>query len=139
LTRTAPGNLVGPAAVDRAPRHVRLADDVLEYDASSSPSAHSSTTGDQATAARFGVDLTTDGATTPQLAISLDTRHHPEATITLSRPVTLDPAIATGEAITTTAQGALSLRGQSHRPRPVRFAGGHGIAEFHLVLHRSPR
>ncbi|MFL6118098.1 YceI family protein [Actinophytocola sp.] len=74
-------------------------------------------TGDQATAARFTVDLTTlttDGATTPQLATSLDTRHHPEAIITLAEPLALDSTIASGEAITKTVGGQLSLRGQTH-------------------------
>jgi polyisoprenoid-binding protein YceI len=72
-------------------------------------------TGNQATAGRFTVDLTTlttDGKPTPQLAISLDTAQHPEAVVAVTAPLTIDPAIASGNAVTIPAQ--LSLRGQSH-------------------------
>lgn len=69
-------------------------------------------TGNQATAGRFTVDLTTlttDGKPTPQLAISLDTAQHPEAVVALTAPLTIDPAVTP-----VTIPGQLSLRGQSH-------------------------
>jgi polyisoprenoid-binding protein YceI len=73
------------------------------------------------TAATFTVDLTTltddgtaSGQKTPQVAISLDTRHHPEATITLTRPLPLDPAIDSGATVTANAPAELTLRGQTH-------------------------
>lgn len=71
-------------------------------------------TTDQISTATFRVDLTTittNGQTTPQLSESLDTAHHPEATVTLTQPLTLDPAFATGATVTTTAPGQLTLRG----------------------------
>jgi hypothetical protein len=71
----------------------------------------------EATEATFRIDLTTlntNGTPTPQLAISLDTKHHPNATITLTEPLDLDPAITSGTTITTTAPAQLSLRGQTH-------------------------
>jgi YceI-like protein len=73
------------------------------------------------TTATVTVDLTTltddgtpDGQKTPQVAISLDTRHHPDATITLTEPMDLDPAIDSGATVTTTARAELTLRGQTH-------------------------
>jgi len=76
--------------------------------------------------ATFTVDLTAltddgspDGRRTPQVAISLDTRHHPDATITLTEPLDLDPAIESGTAVTTTARAELTLRGRTH---PVTIA-----------------
>ena len=73
------------------------------------------------TSATFTVDLTTltddgtpGGRRTPQVAISLDTRHHPDATVTLTRPLDLDPAIDAGTTVTTTARAELTLRGRTH-------------------------
>lgn len=79
------------------------------------------TTATTITAATFTVDLTTltddgtaGGRKTPQVAISLDTRHHPEATITLTEPTELDATIGSGAAVTTTVRAELTLRGQTH-------------------------
>jgi polyisoprenoid-binding protein YceI len=77
--------------------------------------------GNEITAATFRVDLTAithDGKTTPQLTTSLDTARHPEATVTLTRPVTLDPAFISGGTVTATVTGELTLRGVAH---PVTF------------------
>jgi YceI-like protein len=78
-------------------------------------------------AATFTVDLaslTDDGSShgrkTPQVAISLDTRHHPDATVTLIEPLNLDPAIDSGAAVVLTARAELTLRGQTH-PVTVAF------------------
>jgi len=78
------------------------------------------------TAATFTVDLTTltgdgtaGGQKTPQVAVSLDTRRHPEATITLTEPLDLDPAIDSGATVTASAGADLTLRGQTH---PVTIA-----------------
>ena len=73
----------------------------------------------QVTAARLRVDLTTikvAGRTQPQFATSLDTRDHPSATVTLTRPVTLSSAFTSGATITATATGQLTMAGVS---RPV--------------------
>ncbi|HEU5469499.1 MAG TPA: YceI family protein [Actinophytocola sp.] len=73
--------------------------------------------GNQITAADFRVDLTTitsNGQVTPQLALSLDTEHHPQATITLTQPITMDPAFTAGGTTTSTASGQLTLRGITH-------------------------
>ena len=72
----------------------------------------------QLTAATFRVDLTTikvDDKASPQFANSLDTRQHPDATFTLTQPMTLPADLDTG-AVTATATGRLSLHGVS---RPV--------------------
>ena len=71
----------------------------------------------QVTWATFHVDLTTikvGGKSQPQFAKSLDTQDHPDATFTLTQPVTLSPAYTSGSAITTTATGQLTMRGASH-------------------------
>ncbi len=74
--------------------------------------------GERVTAASVRIDLTTiasdNGTKTPQLAIGLDTAHHPEATVALTGPVALDPAVASGGTVTTTAAGELTLRGETH-------------------------
>lgn len=78
--------------------------------------------GDQVTSATFGIDLTTltaGGKQQPQVAISLDTQRFPRATFTLTRPMTLGPAVASGATGTATATGQLSLRGNT---RQVTFA-----------------
>ncbi|MBE1495769.1 polyisoprenoid-binding protein YceI [Amycolatopsis lexingtonensis] len=72
---------------------------------------------DQATAARFTVDLTTlttNGKPTPQLAISLDTARYPEALVTLAAPQKVDATFASGDAVTETVAGQLMLRGRTH-------------------------
>jgi hypothetical protein len=73
------------------------------------------------TTATFTVDLTTltddgtaSGQKTPQVEISLDTRNHPNATITLTRPLAVDPAIQAGTAVTMTAPADMTLRGRTH-------------------------
>jgi polyisoprenoid-binding protein YceI len=73
--------------------------------------------GSRVTRAALRVDLSAikvNGKTQPQLASSLSTRAHPEATFTLSGPVTLGPALGSGAVITTTSTGQLTLRGISH-------------------------
>jgi polyisoprenoid-binding protein YceI len=76
-----------------------------------------SVSGDQVTAAAFRVDLTTvkiNGKTRqPQFVTSLDTRHHPTATFTLTRPVTLGSGFTSGATITATAVGRLTMHGVS--------------------------
>lgn len=69
--------------------------------------------------ARISVSLTTvtvSGNVQPPFATSLGTRDHPVATFTLTRPVTLSPAFATGKTIRATAVGELVMNGAS---RPV--------------------
>ncbi len=91
------------------------------------------TTATTITAATFTVDLTTltdDGTTggqkTPQVAISLDTRHHPDATIALTEPTELDPAIDSGATVTTTARAEMTLRGRTHPVTITLTAHRHG-------------
>lgn len=55
--------------------------------------------------------LTSGGKPAPQFGISLDTQHHPDATVGLARPVTLDDSFASGATTTVTAAGELTLRG----------------------------
>jgi polyisoprenoid-binding protein YceI len=77
--------------------------------------------GGRLTSAAIRVDLTAvkiGGKTQPQLAKSLGTARNPEATFTLTRPVTLSPAFASGATIRVTATGLLELNGVS---RPVTF------------------
>jgi len=72
---------------------------------------------DSVTRAAFTVGLTTikvGGKVPAQLAASLDTRAYPTATFTLSEPVRLDPAFASGATITSTVAGLLSMHGSSH-------------------------
>lgn len=71
----------------------------------------------QVARATFRVDLTTikvGGKSQPQFARSLDTQDHPNATFTLTEPVTLSHAFTSGSAITTTATGQLTMRAASH-------------------------
>lgn len=71
--------------------------------------------------ATFQVDLTTitsHGKTQPQLAVSLDTSSHPDATLVLTRPITLSPAVTSGATVTAVASGQLTLRGVT---RPITF------------------
>jgi polyisoprenoid-binding protein YceI len=70
--------------------------------------------GGQVTRAVFHIGLTSitiAGKAQPQFARSLDANHHPGATITLARPLTLPPAFASGATITVRAPGRLTLRG----------------------------
>jgi polyisoprenoid-binding protein YceI len=78
--------------------------------------------GDRVTGARFRIDLAAikvSGKTQPQFARSLDTAADPDATFTLTRPVTLSPAFTSGAAVTATATGRLAMHGVS---RLVTFA-----------------
>lgn len=96
-------------------------------------------------------------ALVPGVTTSLDTANHPEATIALTRPVTLDPAFVSGGTVTATVTGELTLRGvanpgdlRRHRPPgrtalqatgtiPVAFADW-GIPQPHrLLLAGLPR
>jgi polyisoprenoid-binding protein YceI len=79
----------------------------------------------QLTAATLRVDLTTikvDDKASPQFANSLDTRQHPDATFTLTQPITLPADLDTGSAVTATATGRLSLHGVS-RPVTLTISG----------------
>ena len=70
---------------------------------------------DTVTAATFRVNLTTlkvGGKSQPQFAASLDTREHPFATFTLTRPVTLGAGFTTGRAVAATAIGELAMNGR---------------------------
>jgi polyisoprenoid-binding protein YceI len=76
--------------------------------------------GGQVSRAAFQVSLgaiTVNGkARQPQLVKSLDVTAHPNATVTLTQPVTLSPAFSSGAVITRTAAATLTLNGIS---RPV--------------------
>jgi polyisoprenoid-binding protein YceI len=68
------------------------------------------------TTAMFRIDLSTltvSGKKQPQFAASLDTANHPVATFTLTQPVRLGPAFASGSTITARCSGDLTLRGVS--------------------------
>jgi polyisoprenoid-binding protein YceI len=72
--------------------------------------------GNQVTSAKFSIELATievGGKTEPQLAKSLDTASHPNATFTLSQPLTLTSAFTSGGVLTTTATGHLVMNGLS--------------------------
>ena len=76
-------------------------------------------TGHTITSARFSVNLTTvtvNGKIQRQFATSLGTHDHPLATVSLARPVTLNPAFAAGRTVTAIATGQLTMNGTS---RPV--------------------
>lgn len=73
--------------------------------------------GDQVTSATLRIGLASikvSGRTQPQLAKSLGTRQFPGATFTLTRPVLLGLAFASGASITVTATGQLTMHGASH-------------------------
>ncbi|HEV8566417.1 MAG TPA: YceI family protein, partial [Actinoplanes sp.] len=70
--------------------------------------------GGQATTATVRINLlalTSAGKPAPQFGISLDTQHHPDATVGLVRPVALDDRFASGATTTITAAGQLTLHG----------------------------
>jgi polyisoprenoid-binding protein YceI len=74
--------------------------------------------GAQLTSAAVRVDLTAvkvGGKTQPQFAKSLGTARYPAATFTLTRPVTLSPAFASGATVRVTATGLLELNGASRQ------------------------
>ncbi len=76
----------------------------------------------QVTAASFTVDLGTlivNGKPPPQLAISLDTGAYPLATIELTPPLVLGPALASGGPASMTAKGKLTMNGVT---KPVTIA-----------------
>lgn len=73
---------------------------------------------DRVTSATFRIDLDTvrvGGKAQPQFAQSLGTRDHPDATFTLTQPVTLGSAFTSGATIATTAIGQLAMHGVSRR------------------------
>jgi polyisoprenoid-binding protein YceI len=81
--------------------------------------------GDRVTKATFRIGLTTikvGGKAQPQLATSLGTRDHPDATFTLTHPVTLSTGFASGVPITVAADGYLAMHGVS-RPVTVTVSG----------------
>ncbi len=70
--------------------------------------------GGKATTASLRVNLlalTSGGKPAPQFGQSLDTQHHPDASVGLARPVALDESFASGAAATVTAAGQLTLHG----------------------------
>jgi polyisoprenoid-binding protein YceI len=74
--------------------------------------------GGRLASAAIRVDLTAvkvGGKTQPQFAKSLGTARYPEATFTLTGPVTLSPAFAAGATIRVTATGLLELNGVSRQ------------------------
>jgi polyisoprenoid-binding protein YceI len=74
--------------------------------------------GSRLTGAAIRVDLTAvkvGGKTQPQFAKSLGTQQDPEAMFTLTRPVTLSPAFASGATIKVTATGLLELNGSTRQ------------------------
>ncbi len=73
--------------------------------------------GQRVTEASFRVDLTAitvNGETQAQFARSLGTHADPAATITLVKPVTLDPAFTSGTTISVTVRARLTMHGVSH-------------------------
>jgi len=73
---------------------------------------------DRLTSAAVRVDLTgvkVGGKTQPQFAKSLGTARYPEATFTLTGPVTLSPAFAAGATISVMVRGRLELNGISRQ------------------------
>jgi polyisoprenoid-binding protein YceI len=59
--------------------------------------------------------LTTGNAKpAPQFGSSLDTQRHPDATISLTQPMTLDAAFTSGTTLTVNAAGTLTLHGVTH-------------------------
>ncbi len=70
------------------------------------------------TAGSFQVDLPSvafKGKPVAQLQLSLDTRDHPDATITLEGPVTFGPGFVSGGTLNTMATALLTMRGMSRR------------------------
>ena len=71
--------------------------------------------GGQATTADLRVGLLAltsgDAKPAPQFGISLDTQRYPDATISLTQPVTLDAAFTSGTTLTVNAAGTLTLHG----------------------------
>lgn len=69
----------------------------------------------QVTTAELRVGLlaltTGDAKPAPQFGISLDTQRYPDATISLTQPVTLNAAFASGTTLTVDAAGTLTLHG----------------------------
>jgi polyisoprenoid-binding protein YceI len=81
--------------------------------------------GDQVTGGAFHIGLTSmkvGGKAQPQFAKSLDTSRDPVATVTLTRPVTLSAAFASGATVTERVTGRLAMHGIS-RPVVVTVSG----------------
>ena len=81
--------------------------------------------GDRVTSGAFRIDLTSmkvGGKAQPQFAASLGTSQDPVATVTLTRPVTLNAGFASGATITERAAGRLAMHGIS-RPVVVTVSG----------------
>jgi polyisoprenoid-binding protein YceI len=69
------------------------------------------------TSATFRIDLATikvGGRTQPQFATSLDTQGYPSAAFTLTQPMTLSSAFASGATLKGAATGQLAMHGTSH-------------------------
>jgi polyisoprenoid-binding protein YceI len=70
--------------------------------------------GGQVTTASLRINLlalTSAGKPAPQFGVSLDTQHHPDATVGLARPVALGDSFASGATIRAGAAGQLTLHG----------------------------
>ena len=81
--------------------------------------------GDRVTSGAFRIGLTSmkvGGKAQPQFAASLGTSRDPVATVTLTRPVTLNAAFASGATITERVTGRLAMHGIS-RPVVVTVSG----------------
>ena len=81
--------------------------------------------GDQVTGGAFRIGLTSmkvGGRAQPQFAKSLDTSRDPVATVTLTKPVTLNAAFASGATVTERVTGRLAMHGIS-RPVVVTVSG----------------
>jgi len=74
--------------------------------------------GSRVTSAVVRVDLaaiTVEGKPQPQVADSLRTGQYPDATFTLTAPVTLSPSFAAGATVSFTATGQLAMSGTTHQ------------------------
>jgi polyisoprenoid-binding protein YceI len=74
--------------------------------------------GSRVTSAVVRVDLaaiTVEGKPQPQVAGSLRTGQYPDATFTLTAPVTLSPSFAAGATVSFTATGQLAMNGTTHQ------------------------
>jgi polyisoprenoid-binding protein YceI len=87
--------------------------------------------GGRVTGAEFRADLAAimvNGKAQPQVARSLGTGRYPDATFTLTGPVALPPAFASGATITFTAGGQLTMDGATHPVRVTISARRDGTA-----------
>ena len=114
--RTAAGSVAG----FRVPEHaLGISNDVVGR--TSAVTGTIVIAGGKVTAAQFRIRLaaiTVGGKHEAQLATSLGTGRHPDATFTLTRPAALSPAFARGAVVTMRVTGTLAMNGVL---RPVTF------------------